>query len=81
MRKMNRLERLVEDVKSGADTGVLAAAKGLLELGEYGRPAGIYLLKGSKAGLGAGLLADAVVLLYHGLRVAEPNTNVWADPL
>jgi tetratricopeptide (TPR) repeat protein len=81
MRQTDRLEQLLDDVKSELGEVVLAAAKGLLELGEYGQPAGIYLLKGGKAALGVGRLADAVVLLYHGLRVAEPNTKLWADLL
>ena len=81
MRRMDRLARLLYDVHSESNEAVIAAAKGLLELGEYGKPAGTYLLKGGKAALGARRLADAVVLLYHGLRVAEPNTKIWANLL
>lgn len=81
MRQTDRLERMLEGIHSESTEAVIAAAKGLLELGDYGQPAGIYLLKGGKAALGAGRLADAVVLLYHGLRVAEPGTKVWADLL
>ena len=81
MKQVDRLEQLLQGVDSGADETVVTSATELLELGELGCPAGTYLLAGGKAALRLGRLADAVVLLYHGLRVAEPNTKVWADLL
>ncbi|HYF93423.1 MAG TPA: hypothetical protein VD969_14515 [Symbiobacteriaceae bacterium] len=72
---------LLQQLRSGAADSVVDAAKRLLELGELGSPAGTFSLMGGKAAIGVGRLADAVVLLYHGLRVAEPNTKVWAELL
>lgn len=81
MRPVDHIERLLADMHSGSNEAIIAAAKRLLELGEYGSPAGTYLLAGGKAALRAGRLADAVVLLHRGLQVAEPHTKLWADLL
>ncbi|HWI53899.1 MAG TPA: hypothetical protein VNT01_17305 [Symbiobacteriaceae bacterium] len=74
-------ERLLADMQSANDSLIVEAAKALMEIGEYGSPAGTYLLAGGQAALRLRRLADAVVLLYHGLLVAEPNTLVWAEIL
>lgn len=81
MKRTDRLERLLEEIQSGSGEAVISAAKSLTTLGEFGSPAGTYLLAGGKAALRLGRLADAVVLLYHGLQVAEPNSKVWAELL
>jgi tetratricopeptide (TPR) repeat protein len=74
-------ERLLTDIHSEDHATALEAARGLLKHGDFGMPAGTYLLTGAKAALHLGRLADAVVLTYHGLKVAQPNTVVWAEML
>lgn len=74
-------ERRLADMQSANDSLIVEAAKGLMELGEYGTPAGTYLLAGGQAALRLRRLADAVVLLYHGLLVAQPKTALWAEIL
>ncbi len=81
MEQVDLRTRYVADVLSGSDEAVVTAAKCLITLGEYGSHAGEYPLAGGKAALRLGRLADAVVLLHQGLRVAEPNSLVWADLL
>ncbi|MGE5531971.1 MAG: hypothetical protein ACM3VW_07650 [Bacteroidota bacterium] len=76
-----RLDQLLEDIRSGSDEAKIAAVKALLELGKFGSPAGAYPLEGAKAALRAWRLADAIVFLHHGLRVAEPHTPLWAELL
>ncbi|HEY3366702.1 MAG TPA: hypothetical protein VGK74_16755 [Symbiobacteriaceae bacterium] len=74
-------EQGVADLHSTSDEARVAAAKGLLQLGEFGTPAGTHLLAGAKAALRLWRLADAVVLTYHGLKVVQPQTMLWADML
>lgn len=81
MHQVDCHQRLLADMHSNDDATVLAAATKLLELGEYGTPVGTYLLKAGKAALRQRRLADAVVLLYHGLKVAEPQSLLWAELL
>ncbi|HEY3367167.1 MAG TPA: hypothetical protein VGK74_19095 [Symbiobacteriaceae bacterium] len=73
--------KLVGELESNDDPRIVEAAKKLLALGDHGTPAGTYCLAGGKAALRLGRLADAVVLLYRGLKVAEPDTLLWAEML
>ena len=77
----NRREELVANMQSGNDELIVAAAKELLAMGHYGDPVGKFPLEGGKAALRLWRRADAVVLLYHGLKVAEPGTLVWGEIL
>lgn len=81
MDRVQVVSRLVADLDQENGETVLDATRELLALGEYGSPVGAYPLKGAKAALKRGHLADAVVLLFHGLRVAESGTMVWAELL
>jgi tetratricopeptide (TPR) repeat protein len=81
MRQIDLRDRLLADMQSGDDAAIVAAVQELLTLGEYGEPSGTYLLTGGRAALRLGHLADAVVLLYHGLRVAAPGSLTWAELL
>jgi tetratricopeptide (TPR) repeat protein len=74
-------DRLLADLNSGNDSAGVSAALELLALGDYGDPVGTYLLQGGKAALRKDRLADAVVLLYHGARVAHPGTLLWGELL
>lgn len=73
--------KLVRDMQSIDDAVVVEAAIRLLALGECGNPPGIYCLLGGKAALRMGNAADSAVLLYRGLKVAQPGTLVWAETL
>lgn len=69
------------DIQSGSDEAIVAAASGLFAMGEYGVPAGAYLLKGGQAAFRLGRLADSAVLLFQGLKVVEPQTLTWVSLL
>lgn len=75
------LAQLVTDVQSGDDLRIIEAAEKLLAMGDYGNPAGTYCLTGGKAALRKRKTADAVVLLYHGLKAVEPFTLLWGELL
>ncbi|HEY3368008.1 MAG TPA: hypothetical protein VGK74_23350 [Symbiobacteriaceae bacterium] len=73
--------QLIADLKSDDDIRIIEAAKRLLAIGDYGTPAGIVCLAGGKAALRKWKTADAVVLLYRGLKVVTPRTALWGDLL
>lgn len=81
MEQNDRREQWLNDMHSTSDEAIVQAAKGLMVLGEYGNPTGIHLLEGGKAALRLWRLADASVLLFHGLRVVQPHTMVWMEIL
>lgn len=75
------LAQLVTDIRSAEDDRIIDAARQLLALGEYGDPRGTYLLEGGKAALRAGRKSDAVILLYHAMKVSIPGTLTWGETM
>jgi tetratricopeptide (TPR) repeat protein len=75
--KGNTTEWLLAELESGDDQATVDAAGSLFAMGEYGSPAGTYLLKGGQAAFRLGRFADSAVLLLQGLHVAQPQTPTW----
>lgn len=81
MMQIDLRDRLLADMHSGSDEAIVTATGGLFALGEYGLPAGSFLLKGGQAAFRLGRLADSAIFLLQGLKVVEPHTETWAHLL